>query len=134
MTPVFVILGLVFLIGLALGIYAWKAPRPRPVAAAQPAEPVRFEPTSDWTREAGAEFAGLTESARCDLIFAVVDLEDERSARLLQHALDDPSETVALAAAHALARRGSTESVKEYAELHPGERAERIVATLALLD
>lgn len=133
MTLVFIILGAVFLAGVAIGLYAWLAPRGA-VPVAQPPPPEPFRPNLSWTTEAGEEFSGLTESARCDLIFAVTDLQDERSAQLLVHALDDPSDAVALAAAHALARRGKTESVSEYAELHPGERADRIVATLALLD
>jgi len=135
MTPVYVVLALVFAIGVALGLYAWLAPRapaPKPEAAQPPLEP--FRATADWTAEAGAEFAGLSESARCDLIFAVADLDDERSAQLLLHALDDPSDAVALAAAHALVRRGAADSVEAYAERHPGERAERIVKTLSLLD
>lgn len=134
MTLVFVALAVVFVVGAALGLYAWRAPRPTVVESEEPEKPIApFEPNVGWTTEAGDEFAGLSESARCDLIFAVVDLHDERSARLLEHALDDPSDAVALAAAHALAQRGASESVEEYARRHPGERAERIIATLALL-
>ncbi len=134
MTPVYVVLAAIFLAGVLIGLYAWMAPRrvaiePEPPPSAQP-----FKPNLSWTTEAGDEFAGLTESARCDLIFAVADLRDERSEQLLVHALDDPSDAVALAAAHALARRGETAAVNDYAERHPGERADRIVATLALLD
>jgi hypothetical protein len=134
MTIVVAILAIVFLAGVAIGLYAWAAPRREPVPA-EPPEPASapFEPNLSWTTEAGDEFAGLSESARCDLIFAVSDLADERSARLLEHALDDPSDAVALAAAHALARRGSTDSVMQYAQRHPGERAERILSTLTLL-
>jgi len=133
MTPVFVVLAVVFVIGLAIGLYAWLAPRAPERVQAPPQQLEPWHASTDWTTQAGSEFAGLTESARCDLIFAVADLNDERSQQLLVHALDDPSDTVALAAAHALAQRGSTAAVNDYAQLHPGERAQRIVQTLALL-
>jgi hypothetical protein len=132
-TIVYVVLGAVFLVGAAIGLYAWLAPR-REASQPPPAEPIApFEPNLSWTTEAGDEFAGLNESARCDLIFAVSDLNDERSARLLEHALDDPSDAVALAAAHALARRGASDTIAAYVQRRPGERADRIVSTLALL-
>lgn len=127
---------IVLVAGVAIGAYALLAPRahtPQPVPAAPPPqEPLA--PGTGWTEEAGTEFAGLSEAARCDLIFAVGDLEDERSHRLLLHALDDPSDAVSLAAAHALVRRGSGDAVDAYAHAHPGERAERIVTTLALME
>ncbi|MGA8532724.1 MAG: hypothetical protein WB615_01305 [Candidatus Tumulicola sp.] len=88
---------------------------------------------SDWTDAAGREFAGLSASARCDLVFAVAALDDARSQDLLERALEDPSEPVALAAAHALARRGRHASVERYLTQHPGVRADRIAAMLALL-
>jgi chitodextrinase len=135
MTPVFIVIALVFAIGAAIGLYAWLAPRAaervQPPAAPPPIEP--WQASTSWTTEAGSEFAGLSESARCDLIFAVADLEDERSEQLLHHALDDPSDAVALAAAHALAQRGMASSVSEYAHRHPGDRAHRILQTLAFL-
>jgi HEAT repeat protein len=139
MTAIVVILVVVFVAGVAIGLYAWLAPRPAPVKTA----PSPFTPmpaydeqtvTTDWTTQAGEEFAGLSESARCDLVFAVADLRDERSQQLLLHALDDPSEAVVLAAAHALARRGQSDAIQRYAQDHPGERAERIVRTLALME
>lgn len=137
MNPIVAILILVFVAGVALGLYAWLAPRAAVPAAAPealpPDEPAPAAGT-DWTTQAGEEFAGLSESARCDLIFAVDDLHDERSYQLLLHALEDPSDAVTLAAAHALARRGSTGAVSEYAKEHPGERAERILSTLALME
>ena len=135
MSAVLIVLGVIFAIGVAAGIYALRAPRAAvtaPPAQAPPPEP--WSATADWTAQAGEEFAGLSESARCDLIFAVCDLSDERSEQLLRHALDDPSDAVALAAAHVLARRGCAGAVNEYAQHHPGERAERIVQTLALLE
>jgi HEAT repeat protein len=142
MSPVVVVLVVVFLAGIALGLYAWRAPRPAAVAQPQPPQreatlpppSERWTAKTDWTRQAGEEFAGLSEAARCDLIFAVVDLDDERSQQLLMHALEDPSEAVVLAAAHALARRGQSDAVQQYAQKHPGERSERIVQTLALME
>lgn len=134
MTLVFIILGLVLLAGIAVGLYAWLAPRATEGDA--PPAPARepLQASTDWTTQAGAEFSGLTESARCDLIFAVSDLQDERSQQLLLHALNDPSDAVAVAAAHALARRGRAQAVNDYAQQHPGGRAEHIVQTLALLE
>jgi HEAT repeat protein len=133
-TVIIVVLALVFVAGAAIGVYALRAPR---AALEDPPQAAPLEPWSastDWTTEAGAEFAGLSESARCDLIFAVADLHDERSERLLLHALDDPSDAVALAAAHALARRGDAHAIEAYAQRHPGERSERIARTLELLN
>ncbi len=124
----------ILIAGIALGLYAWKAPRraPEPVAAA--AERERLRATTGWTSEAGDEFAGLSEGARCDLIFAVGTFEDERSSRLLEHALDDPSEAVATAAAHALASSGRIAIVDRYLAAHAGERAGRIADVIALLE
>lgn len=133
MTAVVIGLVVVLAVGIALGIFAWVAPR-KPAAAVPDSAPVPpWRSTTEWTKAAGEEFAGLSEAARCDLIFAVNDLRDERSQQLLVHALDDPSDAVALAAAHALAARGELASVESYAHVHPGERAQRILDTLTLL-
>jgi HEAT repeat protein len=133
MTPVGVALLIVFAIGAIVVAYAIFAPR----RAAQKREPESVRSSlhagSDWTHGAGAEFAALSEPARCDMIFAVAALDDDRSSELLERALDDPSEAVALAAAHALAGRGSSPVVERYLASHPGERADRIAGTLALL-
>jgi len=126
------ILAIVFVLGAALGLYAFFAPRrkaSRLVAA--PPEPLQTQ--TGWTNAAGAEFSGLPESARCDMIFAVAALDDDRSRQLLEHALGDPSEAVALAAAHALATRSCTAVVDRYLDAHPGARSQRIAETLALL-
>ena len=122
-------------LGGAVALYAWLAPR-RTAAGRAPAAPARPPLRTDtaWTSAAGDEFAGLTESARCDMIFAVAALDDERSQRLLEHALDDPSEAVSIVAAHALHTRGRNDRVEAYLSSHPGERADRIAQTLALLD
>lgn len=134
MTIILIVLALVLGAGIVLGAYALMAPRAAVVETQPPAPLQPWTATTDWTTQAGAEFAGLSESARCDLIFAVADLDDDRSQRLLTHALDDPSDAVALAAAHALMRRGSTSVIEEYAQRHPGERSERLARTLELLN
>jgi hypothetical protein len=123
----------VLVIGVALGAYAMFAPKRERVARVAREGPP-LQATTDWTNEAGDEFAGLSESARCDLVFAVAALEDSRSQRLLEHALDDPAEPVALAAAHALVSSGRRAVVERYLADHPGLRADRIAQTLALLD
>lgn len=127
----------VFAVGLLLGAYAVFGRKKVPVALADtlpvaPPDP-RPNESATWTHEAGAEFAGLSESARCDLIFAVGAFDDERSRRLLTHALDDPSTTVALAAAHALSRNGRVDDVREYAKSHQGQRSDELLQLLSLL-
>lgn len=137
MTAVYVVLAVVFAAGVAVGLYAMFAPRAQTPIQTAPEAPHEVVPqpaaAADWTTEAGDEFAGLPEAARCDLIFAVCDLRDDRSHQLLVHALDDPSDAVALAAAHVLAQRGCSDAVDAYAQQHPGERAQRLIETLALL-
>jgi HEAT repeat protein len=133
MTSVIIVLVIMFVAGVAIGVYVRLAPRAPQTKAPAPKPLEPWHTSTDWTAQAGAEFSGLAESARCDLVFAVADLNDERSQQLLLHALDDPSDAVALAAAHALAQRGSENAVNEYVESHPGERAQRISQTLALL-
>ncbi len=124
---------LIIIAGAAIGVYAWMAPRrPERVPVQRSEEPVYA--TTDWTNEAGDEFAGLSESARCDLVFAVAALEDERSQQLLEHALNDPAEAVSLAAAHVLISSGRRRSVESFLAEHPGLRADRIAQTLLLLD
>lgn len=107
---------------------ALVATRAKPVPAPRPAG------DDGWTATAGSELAGLSESDRCDLVFAVAALGDDASRALLERALGDSSEAVALAAAHALARRGGLASVEQYFTRHPGVRADRIAATLTLLE
>lgn len=135
MTAVGIVLLVVFAIGAAIGVYALAAPRRRaarlPAGSAQDRQPLHA--TTEWTSDAGADFGELSESARCELIFAVAALDDERSLLLLEHALSDPSEAVALAAAHALGSRGHAGVVERHLASHPGERADRMAQTLALL-
>lgn len=125
---------LVLVAGILLGVFAWRAPRRASEQPQEPHDSAPLQATTDWTNEAGEEFAGLSESARCDLVFAVAALDDERSQRLLEHALSDPAEAVSLAAAHALAGSGRQPAVDAFLASHPGARADRIAQALALLD
>lgn len=133
MSLVVIVLIVVLVAGAALGVYAMFAPRRERAQRIERAGPP-LQATTDWSNEAGDEFAGLSESARCDLVFAVAALDDERSQRLLEHALDDPAEPVALAAAHALVGSGRRVVVERYLAEHAGLRADRMTQTLSLLD
>lgn len=129
-----IILLAIVAVAVCVGVYAWLSPSRESVEDEPLQQPVSiWEPDSAWTAEAGEEFATLSEAARCDLVFAVADLHDERAEGLLLHALDDPSETVALAAAHILEKRGAAERVRAHVKRHPGARAQKIEETLALL-
>jgi hypothetical protein len=88
---------------------------------------------ADWTQNAGNEFGGLSEAERCDLVFALAALDEPGSQALLERALEDPSETVALAAARALSRLGRTATLERYFAARPGERTRRIARSLELL-
>lgn len=119
-----VVVAIVAVIGLALLLVPRRKETTRIALDAPP-----LSSDTHW----GDEFAGLSESARCDLVFAVAALDGERSHPILEHALGDPSEAVALAAAHALTSQRQTDVVKRYLAGHPGERARRIAQTLDLL-
>ena len=114
-------------VGIALGLYAWLAPRRKPEAAHEESA------TVDWTAAAGDGFEGLSDAARCDMVFAMAELDDDRSRALLEAALDDRSDAVALAAAHALATNGRLETVRAYAAAHPGSRGQQLLETISLL-
>ncbi len=138
MSTLLLVLLAIFLVGAALGIYALAAPRRRHTASVETAQPeiaaekpLEFDQT--WSEQAGREFSGLSETARCELVFAVAALDDAPAHRLLLAALGDSSEAVATAAAHALARSGNLADVQAYASEHPGPRTERILQTIALL-
>lgn len=111
--------------GVTIAVYLARARRTAVVAAA---------PRTRWTDSAGEGFGELSESGRCDMIFALAALDDANSLTLLESALDDPSETVALAAAHALASRGAGALLARYFAANPGQRATRIAQTLELLE
>lgn len=78
------------------------------------------------------EFGPLSEGERCDLIFAYAVLGDAHSLDVIEHALDDPSESVAIAAARALARRGQNEVLARYFGARHSDRSRRIAAALEL--
>lgn len=78
-------------------------------------------------------FGNLSNSERCDFIFAIAALDDPASLRLLERALHDPCEAVALAAAHALTTAGSATPLERFFAEHPGGRTDRIAASLELL-
>lgn len=134
MNSVVIVLLAVIAVAVCAGAYMWFSQPKEPVEETIPPPLEPWTPDAGWTSEAGEEFATLSESARCDLIFAVADLQDERADGLLLHALDDPSEPVALAAAHVLERRGAADRVREHVNRYPGKRARRIAETLALLE
>jgi HEAT repeat protein len=79
------------------------------------------------------EFGNLSNAERCEFVFAVGTLDDASSLRLLERALNDPCEAVALAAAHALTTAGRTAPLERFLSEHPGGRAESITASLELL-
>ncbi|HEY8322708.1 MAG TPA: hypothetical protein VIG46_13040 [Candidatus Baltobacteraceae bacterium] len=112
-----VLLGLLA-VGIAIGVYAIVAPR-RPVAV----ETARSAP-------AGASPPTPTEAERVDEVFALSALDGDESTRRLTAALDDPSETVALAAAHALAASERGAILTAYARANPGARSQRLVDTI----
>ena len=103
---------------LAIGAYAMFAPR-KPVAVEAAPRDARLGAQSE-----------PSEAQRVDAVFAMGALDGEESTRRLTAALDDPSETVALAAAHALAGSGRGVLLERYAAAHPGARAQRLVDTI----
>ncbi len=104
-----------------------------PASAAPPLASLPPAATADWTRAAGEEFTNLSEAERCDLVFAFAALDDSASEALLEGALEDPSEAVALAAARAFVNRGRDAVVERALATHPGERSRRIKEALDLL-
>jgi hypothetical protein len=96
----------------------------------RPAPP---QPAENWTQAAGDEFSALSEAERCDLIFAVAALDDERCQQLLVRALDDPSEAVALAAARSLARHGGSACLERYLAARCDERGRALRLLVEIL-
>ncbi len=83
--------------------------------------------------EVGEEFAALDEQERCDLVFAMGAINEESSNDLLLRALGDPSQTVALAAAHALARNGRQAEVKRRLEAEERRGSKDLMRLLGLM-
>lgn len=141
------VLAALFAAGAAIGAYALLAPKAPTASAEAPETPAVETPSAeaqpvpqpaaaaapDALDDARAEFAKLPETARCELLFAAAALDDAHSSRLLVHALDDPSEAVALAAAYGLVRNGRADELHAYVRLNPGARARTVAQTLAML-
>lgn len=121
--PAFVVAGLVV---LAIALAFLLRRRRTPVYALPPAP--------NWLSPVGEDFTALSEAERCDLIFALDALVDDSSETLLARALGDPSETVALAAAHALARRGGLEMLERHLTECASERARSLRLLVEILD
>jgi HEAT repeat protein len=79
------------------------------------------------------EFAGLSAAQRVDFIFALAAVDEPSVLPLLEGALADPDEAVALAAARTLAQVGETARLDRFFAEHRGERARRIAESLELL-
>ena len=88
---VWLALVIVLVAGAALGLYALMAPRRKAPERVRAPDRDALQTPTGWTDAAGAEFGALAEPARCDMIFAVAALDDDRSLQLLEYALDDPS-------------------------------------------
>jgi hypothetical protein len=106
----------------------------RPKSLHEPQPQPQPQSQASWAQAVGDEFRELSEAERCDLIFAVATLADGKSESLLVRALDDPSEAVALAAAHALVRHGGATSLERYLAARPGERANALRFLVEILD
>ncbi len=132
----FELTALILLIAVLACLYLFMMVRRRPQTPACGGLLDRSPGVSvDWIKEAGDDFGHLNEPARCDLIFAAGQLGDERSRRLLVNALADPSATVSLAAAHALARSGHIADVQSYAaSAADAERSKELLELLSLID
>jgi HEAT repeat protein len=125
---------LVLLIAVLASAYILLVVRrrpPQPACGGVLTSPGEFN--VDWTKDAGDDLGALNESARCDLIFAAGELDSERSHRLLINALADPSATVSLAAAHALARSGRIQDVQNYAASAEERRSKELLKLLSLI-
>jgi hypothetical protein len=126
------------IVAIGLGAYGLWGSRardpvrvPASTAEAAPADETAVE-TQRWIEDADRSFADLSEAAKCDLVFAMGKLDNPSAEDLLARALHDPSEAVALAAAHALLSNGNVAVVTAYEASNP-ERARRLLETAALL-
>jgi hypothetical protein len=95
---------------------------------------VRSQTSADKSGSSiAATFAGLSEAERCDFIFACQALDDRESLEIIELALDDPCESVAIAAARAMARRGQTADLQRYFSGRSDDRSVRIASAVELL-
>jgi hypothetical protein len=123
-------LSAIFAAGIVIGAYALLAPRREDTPAPQPSYSLFIPPVD----EVGEAYTRLSETARCDVVLAMTEFDDDHSRRIFELALDDASEAVVLAAIHGLARAGHRERVTDYVEEHRNdERACRLVETVGLL-
>lgn len=129
---IYVIIALL-VIGIALGAYAIFAPRRVVHVVADAATEEADVASAHAFADPPSPLAGLSEAERCEVIFAMAALDDDESREHLRAALNDPSETVALAAAHALANGGHIVTVNAYAQQNPGPRSQKLLDTIALL-
>ena len=83
-----VVLAAVVAIGAVFAMLGMRRAVRRPVSV-----PARRYRRMDQRR--GRRIGGLSEPARCEMIFAIAALNDPRALPVLERALADPSETVA---------------------------------------
>ena len=134
MTPLVWVALAALVAGALLAAYAVFSARTKPPAASVAVPPATAsQPAGEDELEDLEAFEALDEAARCDAAFAAAAHEDAASTRLLERALDDPVEAVALAAAHSLATSGRAGVLDRYVRSHPGARAQRVAAVTALL-
>jgi HEAT repeat protein len=81
-----------------------------------------------------SQYSKLSAAQRVDFIFALAAVEDPSTVELLQRALDDSDEGVALAAARVLTGGGRSDELERFFATHRGERAARLARTLELLN
>jgi HEAT repeat protein len=79
------------------------------------------------------EFSTLSEAERCDYVFALGALDDPATMPLLRRALEDPSETVAIAAARSLVTAGRNDELETFLAHRSDDRSRQIAQTLELL-
>ncbi|MGR4063869.1 MAG: hypothetical protein ACLQPV_00300 [Vulcanimicrobiaceae bacterium] len=133
MTPLVWVALVALLAGGLLAVYWFVLGRKDKTATVSaPAAPVADEDLDEELEDREA-FEALGEGARCDAAFEAAAHEDAASTRLLERALDDPVEAVALAAAHSLVSSGRGEVLDRYVKLHPGARAQRVASMTQLL-
>lgn len=79
------------------------------------------------------DFGDLNEAERCDYVFALSALDDPANAERLRHAMDDPSDVVAIAAARSLVLAGRRAEVDALLARRGDPRSQRIASALELM-